>query len=232
MNRTSLTFRVDRNRGFTLVEISIVLIVIGLIISAVSLGRDLQRNASYQQLNAAFVQGWVNAYQNYYNSQGIVLGDDPASPTSRVNEGGAMMCDNDVVTEMQQAGVQTPTGRGPGNETVYAYLDSSGIPQQAEVCFANVDWTIPDGFGGFLVRERNVMILTGITPDLARRLDSQIDGRSDARFGSFRENTLAASTSGTSQAWSKDNTDLMSIGAGAVDEAQIAVLSAYYLMSP
>lgn len=227
----ALRYRPGRQRGFTLVEISIVLIVIGLIVGAVSIGKDLQRNATYQQLNSVFIQSWMSAYQNYFNRVGIVIADDPASPSGRVNDGGPPICGTTLVQELQSAGVATPTGRGHGNETLFAYLDSNGNPQQAEVCFENRSWAIPDGSGGFMNRQRNVMVITGLTPDLARHLDAQIDGRSDARFGQFRESALSdANTVTTSQAWSQTN--LASAGSGNLGEDQVPVLEAHYLMNP
>lgn len=225
----------SRQRGFTLVEISIVLIVIGLIVGAVSIGKDLQRNATYQQLNSVFIQSWVSAYQNYYSRVGIVIGDDPVSPSGRVNDGGGLICEAELVQEMQRAGVATPTGRGNGNETRFAYLDSNGNPQQAEICFDNRDWSVPDGEGAFMLRQRNVMVVYGLTPDLARHLDSQIDGRSDARFGQFREAGESDNIGGNSLEWSADN--LPTAGTGNLGEAQVnriggAGESAHYLMNP
>ena len=41
--------QMTRQRGFTLMELAVVLVVIGLILGAVAVGRDVQRNAAYQQ---------------------------------------------------------------------------------------------------------------------------------------------------------------------------------------
>ena len=222
-----------RQDGFSLIEISVVLVVIGLIIGAVSIGKDLQRNATYQKMNAVFVQGWQSAYQNYYNRTGLIIGDDSAAPTSQVNQGGVALCGDDLVSEMQQAGVSTPTGRAVGRETEYAYLDSNGNPQQVEICFLNINWAIPDGTGTYVQRRRNAMTLSGLTPDLARYIDAQIDGRSDARFGQFREQAQAAATATTTaQPWSRDNRSEFTGAVSNLDESQVAVLQAYYLMNP
>jgi hypothetical protein len=77
------------------------------------------------------------------------------------------------------------------------------------------------------------MTLNGLTPDLARYLDAQVDGRSDARFGQLRELAqAAATTTTTAQAWSRDNRADFSGAVTNLDESQIAVLQAYYLMNP
>lgn len=39
-----------RQQGFTLVEMSLVLVVIGLILGALSVGKDMQRNAEYKKI--------------------------------------------------------------------------------------------------------------------------------------------------------------------------------------
>ncbi len=48
-------------QGFTLVEMSIVLVIIGLILGAVSIGKDLQRDAEYSKIKQKFVDQWVQA---------------------------------------------------------------------------------------------------------------------------------------------------------------------------
>lgn len=221
-------------RGFTMVELSIVLVVIGLILAAVSIGKDLQRNAVYQRLSSSFVQGWAVAYDGYFDRTGIVLGDNPAAPTLKVNHGAGELCGAPLQTFMDAAGVAMPAGRAEGSEDLYNYLDSNGNPQEVQVCFNNVNWSIPGRVPGtYVTRSKNVMVLKSLTPDLARYLDAQIDGKSDARFGLFREDSQAAVTTGNATAWSVDNR--MAYGsttATNLDESQVAVLTAYYLMNP
>ncbi len=234
-----LTRKIVRQRnsgqeGFTLVELSIVLVVVGLILAAVSIGKDLQRNAVYQRLSSSFVQGWAVAYSSYFDRTGIVLGDNPAIPTLKVNRGAGELCGAPLQTFMDAAGVAMPEGRAEGSEDRYNYLDSNGNPQEVQVCFNNVSWSVPGAAPGtYVTRSKNVMVLKSLTPDLARYLDGQVDGKSDARFGLLRENSQAAVTSGNATAWSIDNR--MAYGSTTVtnrDESQIAVVTAYYLMNP
>lgn len=219
--------------GFSLVELSIVLIVIGIIVGAMSIGKDLQRNAVYQQANSTFIQAWGLAYQAYYDRQGIVVGDSPTVPTLQVNQtANSQRCASYLYSDMDGAGITMPQGRAEGSEDAFAYLDSNGNPQQVTVCFMNVTWSIPGATSGYTTRNKNVMVITGLTPDLARFIDSQIDSRADARFGLFRESTQAGSTNTDSELWSIDNRSLYgTTSAGNLDEDQIAVVTAYYLMS-
>ena len=71
--------------GFTLIEMAIVLVIIGLIIGAVAIGKDVQRNAEYQKVANKFAMGWKKAYDEHYQRTGVVLGDVQTSPTYMVN---------------------------------------------------------------------------------------------------------------------------------------------------
>lgn len=92
--------RIRRQRGFTLLELTTALIIIGLIVGAVSIGRDLQRTAEYQKIKQKFVDQWTEAYNQYYARTGVVIGDNQTEPRFMV--GGAVL---DFPTNGQQAGV-------------------------------------------------------------------------------------------------------------------------------
>lgn len=222
------------NKGFTLLEMSLVLIAIALIIGATTIGTNLQRNATYQQISTVFVRGWQLSYLAHFNTVGVVPGDTPATPTGKVNAAyDSPLCGIALRNVMYAAGVKMPVGRAEGYEDHYGYLDSNGNPQDIEVCFRNVQWSVPSGPGTYVVQQKNVMVISRLTPDLARLLDSAVDGVGDARFGDFRESANANSTSTTSLEWSKDNRNNMSTNANDnLDEAQVNVVTAYYLMNP
>ena len=231
--------------GFTILELALVLVVIGLILSAVSIGKDLQRNAEQQKIYARFVQGWAVAYNEYFARAGAVVGDIATPHTLKVNAGTTALCDEgtnntppnpgDLYALMDAVGIEMPPGRAEGREGRYAYLDSNGNPQEIQVCFQNVAW--PDSTDVSL-NNKNTMVLFGLTPDLARNLDSTIDGRLDARFGLFRQIVPGVApcgpcSSGTvSVAWNSNNTNRFGTTNGAnLDESQVAVVTAYYRMN-
>ncbi|MBD3725484.1 MAG: prepilin-type N-terminal cleavage/methylation domain-containing protein [Moraxella osloensis] len=111
----------------------------------------------------------------------------------------------DLHTLFDRAGIRMPAGRSEGQEDRYLYLDSNGNPAEIQICFQwNSDGT-NSGSG-------NVMVLRGLTPDLARMLDQMIDGKADAIEGRFRQqdNTLNTNAANTSQQagieWRANNT--------------------------
>ena len=236
--------------GFTLVEMSVVLLVIGLIIGAVSIGKDMQRNAEYVKIKQKFVDQWVNAYNSHYVKAGVVIGDRQVAPQMMVNgatytpaSGGDMsavtgpqeICQvgtGATLTlhqEMHRHGVRMPPGRAEGSEDRYVYLDSNGNPQEIKICFR---WNSPDTASG----SGNVMVIYGLTPDLARALDQMVDGKPDAREGAFRQVGVVSSVGDTRTPgieWDADNRDEYSRTTENAnrDEQQIAVVTAHYKMN-
>lgn len=235
-----------RQAGFSLVELSMVLVIIALIVGAVTVGANIQRNASYQKLGAS-IRGWQQAYLAYKTKWGVTLLDSQVSPTGFVNQnttgeddggtaGEAEVCGSGLRAAMLEAGVKMPLGRAEGKESYYAYLDSNGNPQEMEVCFRSIPWLTETATPGtYATQVKNVMVIKRVTPDLARLIDSMFDNARDAQFGSVRQYPgLADGSSYTSpapQAYGLDNTCVQGAGCGvAYDEAQVATTTIYYLL--
>ena len=258
--------------GFTLVEMSVVLLVIGLILGAVSVGKDLQRDAEYTKIKQKFVDQWASAYNGYFLRSGVVLGDSQTAPNVMVNgatyepttpgTSGALgtmtgalepaaICDSTTIpvgiastvratalgslyNEMDRLGVRMPPGRAEGKESRYVYLDSNGNPQEVQVCF---QWNKP----GTASNSGNVMVISGLTPDLARTLDQMIDGKADAQEGMFRQAGVANGTiGGPGIEWTANNTNAISATGLATadatatnrkDEDQVITVVAHYKMN-
>lgn len=215
-------------------ELSLVLAIIGLMIGAVVVAKDLQRGAVYQRVSGVFVQGWISAYESFVAGVGTVPGDSSISPTGMVNAGSSELCGDSLANVFLAAGISLPEGRSEGQSSRYAYLDSNGNPQELEICFQNVSWADPgSSVGTYVARSRNVMVLKNVTSALAVLLDNQVDGHPDARFGRVRQIGQANATGVvTGQPWSID--ERMRFGSTnptSFDEDQVAVTTVLIQMS-
>lgn len=255
--------KLSNQSGFTLVEMAIVLVIIGLILGAVSIGKDLQRDAEYAKVKQKFVDQWASAYNAYYLRAGVVLGDDETRPQIMVNGlewalnnvgiGGqgsgrdmtnaaepAAICEgqegpfmlrgstNNLHLLFDDLGIRMPPGRAEGSEDRYVYLDTNGNPQEIQICF---QWNRPTTASG----SGNMMVIGGITPDLARALDQMIDGKPDAQEGMFRRQDVQDGTPGRPGIeWEETNQDRYGSGAGSaenLDENQVITVVAHYKMN-
>ncbi len=238
-----------RQGGFSLVELSVVLLVIGLIAGAVAVGGDMQRNAAYQRIGSSFVNGWNLAYLSYKTKIGYVVGDTAGAPTGYVNHNttgadGSDVCSSTLRTAMLQAGVDMPQGRAEGMNPQYSYLDSNGNPQEMTVCFRSIPWLTETATPGTYANPiKNVMVLHHVTPDLARLIDSLVDTARDAQFGKVRQFPNSATlTNPPSLEYSLTNKCVQGVLTSGVDnpgaatcstalnEAQVATMTIYYLM--
>lgn len=260
-----------KKSGFTLVEMAVVLAVIGLILGAVMIGQDVLRQGEYVKIRQKFIDQWKLAYDSYFNKTGVPVGDDPTKPQMIVNgrnfggtTGGDMSgasvspyCaqtssshrinsgsspDTGLRDDIVKQGISLPPGRGEGSEDRYIYQDTNGNPQEIQVCFG---WFPPGTNSG----SGNVMIIAGLTPDLARYLDEAIDGQADPEQGRFRQwqgqVSSEASSGATGQGnsgntWRGDNTQNYNdstqdssnaINPTAADEQQVQTVEAHYKMS-
>lgn len=90
--------RVNLQKGFTLVELAIVLVIIGIILGAVLKGQELIQNAKIKRLYNQYREVFAAVY-TYYDRYGVYPGDDPNAAT-RFN--GSANGDGDGLIEVGQ----------------------------------------------------------------------------------------------------------------------------------
>ncbi len=128
------------NKGFTLIEIAIVLIIIGIIIGAVVKGKDLIRGAEQKRLYSKFVSSWQIAYNTYYDRTGWILGDDvDASNTARNGhcgnpDGTPAGCGN-LLAQLRAVGLEPPAQGPTGSACIRTYTDSQGNSYDLNIVF-------------------------------------------------------------------------------------------------
>lgn len=196
-----------RAGGFSLLELSVVLVIAGVLLGAVMSGADVLRSAQSQRILSEFVMGWSTAFSQYVKVARVVPGDNPLNPKNVVvGEGGAAVLCNGASPALSNImlakGVSLPSGRAVGQEDRYVYRDANGLPHELQACFATVPWAVAGtSVGVYVTADRHVMRLTGVTPELAMQLDTMIDGRLDARFGRLRQASRSASLSTAGAEW-------------------------------
>ncbi len=170
-------------KGFTLVELAIVLIIIGIILGAVLKGRDLIQSAKQKQFYNRFVKTWEITVANYYDRTGKMLGDSTINGGIAATENGwfdnVLPCSTGTVgNALKRIGLDVPTtntsvcgqqsiaGKYSGTQTVSLYLYER-YSNQDDVNY-------------------NTLYMTSMPTDLAIALDRIVDGKADAHHGKFR----------------------------------------------
>lgn len=189
-------------KGFTLVEMAIVLIIIGIIIGAVVKGKDLVRSAEQKKVYTKFVNAWRLAYLNFYDRTGKVLGDFHDGTAGGQNgqadtnlDGAGVVADADwnaLLTNgaltthygLEDVGLEAPV-TNTGTAYTYRYLDSEGGGHTLYVTFL----FDPAATGNY-----NYLELTNIPAELALALDTMIDGEADGLSGDFIGDATAGAT--------------------------------------
>ena len=174
MNMQSLNKH--RQSGFTLVEIAIVLVIIGLLIGGVLKGREMITNAKIKRIENDFagVSAAIYAYQDRY---GVLPGDDPAASTRF--SGTWRSADNG---NGNIAGGWSSTNNSSESRKIWKHLRGAGLIA-GPVDNTDASYQQPsNSFGGLLGIDLNLYNLSGhnivfgeIPGDIAQILEARGD---------------------------------------------------------
>ena len=163
----------QKDKGFTLIELAIVLVVIGLIISAVTVGKDVLRGAEFQKGYRQFVEPWIEASYLFYERTKQI-------PVACEGGNGVEGIANGCILAMQNIGITLPAKYSVSNDAgelqmlVIAEIedDRNGIADFAD---DNCDDAFTNG-NGVNPLTREGMILCFTTPQsVAYQIDKNLD---------------------------------------------------------
>jgi prepilin-type N-terminal cleavage/methylation domain-containing protein len=162
-------------KGFTLIELAIVLIIIGIIIGAIVKGKDIVKSGEQKKIYTKFINEWNLSFNNYYDRTGWILGDD-ATDTNATRDGNCnpAATEANLEAQLQAVGLQVPTAGPTGNSTERSYKDSNGVLHTLTIVFA-YDASI----GNFM----RITGTGGIPNDLGMALDRMVDETMDGTSG-------------------------------------------------
>lgn len=196
-------------KGFTLVEMAIVLVIIGIILAGVMKGRDIVRGAQVKQFSQQFAQKWATVAQTYYDKTGQLLldGTDNGHESGIVDgvmDGGLATSIDAAEPILEAVGITpctliksklaAPVNTNIGDPDPHCEVTAGNqtvniVQTQVEGEYAGTQ-TVDADLATLLVvisgqsMRRNFVILYNVPTDVAQGLDTAIDGRANGQSGS------------------------------------------------
>ncbi|MBI5050114.1 MAG: prepilin-type N-terminal cleavage/methylation domain-containing protein [Nitrospirae bacterium] len=176
----------SQERGFTLVELAIVLVIIGIIIGAVMKGQDLLQNARAKKFDN-YVKSWEIAEWTYFDRKGRFAGDITNKNGVIGDVAGEQTVTTNAVYEITNANFVNPPASSitMGSYTYYPIIGNG----TASSVIRN----------GILICKAAAACTSTFTSDelvFLESYDTAIDGTADPLAGNVRGITAATITGG------------------------------------
>ena len=174
-----LSANLGNEKGFTLIEMAIVLIIIGIIIGAVVKGKDVIKSAEQKRLYNSFIREWQTAYNNYYDRTGWILGDlNTANNQGGTRDGHCSgASEANLNSQLTNVGLNPPAAGPTGVTTVRTYTDSNGVQHTLTLSFR---------YDAFLGNFMRITSTNGFPIDMGLAWDRIIDGSADGTIGDMQ----------------------------------------------
>jgi len=166
-------------KGFTLVELSIVLIIIGLIIGGVIKGTDLINSAQQKKIYNTWVKEWQIVINMYQDKTGNVLADGADNGGETGAADGAMddidlNATSTVQDRLKEIGLTVPTSNVAASNGGAYRIQGKYVTSEAVI---TLDKHATTG--------KNLMKIAGVPTDVAISFDTITDGVLGQGTGNF-----------------------------------------------
>ncbi len=209
-----------KKKAFTLIEISIVLIIIAIIISSVMKGRDLLRSSKIKEFSQTFVNEWEIIHHSYFNRMANNIADGIVNGGISSNVDGFMDGNNTnystIYTKLKASGIDICQSIKVNIQDNNNFCNSGYNPYKRSITGEFTGTTIVEvTFTNYIIngKVQNILLFNNIPGDVAQSIDTLKDGIPDGLNGQIFAITseVASGVSPTLVNWEANSTQSMGI---------------------